>query len=233
MSDIPVPQTLKEVHRLRKHLRELQGEIDKGPRVLKAHQTKVAKYEDALKSLQDQIKNAKVQLNDREVSIKSTNQLLAKYEKQLNELTVPKQIEATEHEITHSQGVRQKLEEESLELMMQIEELSTKVPPAEKLLAQAREELKVYQSEAADRLARLKAEIVRAEADLKTVEVDIPAPLKTSIDRLVKAYGADALAQVVGGVCQQCHSTVTVQMLTDLSMGKFTTCKTCARGLYS
>lgn len=232
MSEPSIPLTLKEVHRLRRHIRDLQGEIDRGPRVLKAHQTKVAKAEEALKTLQDQIKSAKVQLNDREVSIKTTNQLLAKYEKQLNELTVPKQIEATEHEIAHSQGVRQQLEEQSLELMGQIEELSAKLPATEKTLATAQSELKVYQAEAGERLDRLKHEIARATDELAVVEKAIPTTIRTQYDRLIKAYGADALAGVDSGACQQCHSTVTGQMLSELAMGKFVTCKSCARALY-
>jgi predicted nucleic acid-binding Zn-ribbon protein len=232
MSEQTIPLTLKEIHRLRRHIRDLQGEIDRGPRVLKAHQTKVAKAEEALKALQDQIKAAKVQLNDREVSIKTANQLLAKYEKQLNELTVPKQIEATEHEIAHSQGARQQLEEQSLELMVQIENLTAKLPATEKTLATAQSELKVYQAEAGERLDRMKQEIARAEGELKTVEMTIPDLIRPQFDRLIKAYGADALAGIEAGACQQCHSTITVQMMSELAMGKFVTCKSCARGLY-
>ena len=40
-----VPEVLKECHRLRRHLRELQGEIDLGPRVMKIQQATLAAAE--------------------------------------------------------------------------------------------------------------------------------------------------------------------------------------------
>ena len=90
----------------------MNNEIERAPRVIKAHQTKLAKQEDGLKELKDSIKKLKVTLNDKEGSLKSTNQQLAKYEKQQNEAGNPKEFEALQHEISHTQGLRQQLEEE-------------------------------------------------------------------------------------------------------------------------
>ena len=41
--------TLRELHHLRRHARDLQAEIERGPRTLKAQQAKVVKQEELLR----------------------------------------------------------------------------------------------------------------------------------------------------------------------------------------
>lgn len=72
---------LREVHRLRRHAKELQDEIARMPRQLKAQQAKVARQEEAIKQTQEGIKKLKVLATEKEKSIKAKHQEIAKVQK--------------------------------------------------------------------------------------------------------------------------------------------------------
>jgi uncharacterized protein len=232
MAEMTTPALLQEIHRLRKHIRELNNEIERAPRVIKAHQAKLLKQEDGLKERKDSIKKLKVTLNDKEGSLKSANQQLAKYEKQQNEAGNPKEFEALQHEIAHTQGIRQKLEEEILTLMSQLDEANEKLPKQEQELAKGKEDFKTFEKDSADRIIRLKEEIKLAEGELAKVELNVPSSIRVHFDRLVKAYGPDAFAKVDNRACQHCHSTITSEMSSQLQKDTFICCKSCGRALY-
>ena len=70
---------LAELHRLRKFVRDLNAEIERGPRVLKAHQTKMQKAEEALKLAQDDLKKQQVSLKEKDLASKTALQNIVKY----------------------------------------------------------------------------------------------------------------------------------------------------------
>src|SRR5438477_12579330 len=113
---------LREIHRLRTFAGDLQSRIDSAPKQLKAQQGLVTKREDELKQGQDLVKKLKVAIHEKEVSVKAENQLIKKYEGQLNDITSKKEYDALRNEIA---GVREKIrayEDETLNTMMDLEE---------------------------------------------------------------------------------------------------------------
>jgi len=229
---LTMPQLLREMHRLRRHIRELGEEIELAPKVLKAHEQKVTKRQDALREAQEAIKKLKSQVAQKELDLKTTGQQLKKYEKQQNEAANKKEYDALQSEITHTQELRQKQEEEALAAMMEVDERTAKLPEFEAQLQQAKDELKGYQQEMDERIKRLKNEMAGAQKELGEAEAQIPALLRPAIDRMVKAFGPDAFASVKERTCQQCYTSITEQHHNELRAGRFVTCKNCARGLY-
>jgi uncharacterized protein len=229
---LTIPQLLREMHRLRRHIRELREEIDLAPKVLKAHEQKVTRRQDALREAQEAIKKLKAQVGQKELDLKTTGQQLKKYEKQLNESANKKEYDALQSEIVHTQGQRQKQEEEALAAMMEVDERTAKLPEFEAQLQQAKDELKSYQQEIEVRVQRLKDEMANAQKELGEAEGQLPALIRPLVERLVKAFGPDAFAGVKERTCQQCHTSITEQHHNELRAGRFVTCKNCARGLY-
>src|SRR5438132_12063699 len=90
---------LRDIHRLRRHARDLRAEIERGPRLLKGQQTKVARQEDVVREAQERLKRLKVTCHDKEVQLKQTLQQISKHEKQLNEATSKKEYDALKSEI--------------------------------------------------------------------------------------------------------------------------------------
>jgi predicted nucleic acid-binding Zn-ribbon protein len=224
---------LKELHRLRKLIRDAQAEIDRGPRVMKAHQTKLATQEKAVADAKDALKHRKADILTGEASIKSLNQSLAKHTKQLDTLTDPRQIEAKEHDIANTKELIAKTEEDYLIAVTDVDERTAKIPEVEAALTKAKSDFKTYEADAAERLVRLRDEVKTATAVLAEEEKKIPPASKGIYDRLVKAHGADALAVVENQSCTHCRVGVTQQQMSDLLKAtEFHTCRNCGRLLY-
>jgi predicted nucleic acid-binding Zn-ribbon protein len=227
-----IGDTLREIHRLRRHARDLQQEIDRGPIQLKAHRAKAAKVEEAFRAAQEELKKLKVTTHENEVTLKATHGQIAKYERQLDEAADKKQYDALKHEIAVAREKAQTLEDAILEGMGQVEDRSAKLPEQEQGVKQAQENLAAFEKDHAARLARLADQLRGALNDLKAAEERIPEQWRPQYQRIVNAHGADALAAVQGHACAHCHTQITVQQLHDIQTGEFICCRACGRGLY-
>ena len=223
----------RELHRLRKHIREAQSEIERGPRVQKAHQTKLAAQEKALADFKEELKKRKAAILTGEAQIKSLNQALSKHEKQLNDLTALRDIEAKQHDITNTKVLMAQQEDEVLATMADVEERTAKLPEIEAAVAKAKSDYATFEKDAVERIARLKEAVAAATKALAVEEAKIPPGIRGQYDRLVKAHGADALAPTEGTSCSHCRVGITAQHFADLQKSQeFFCCRNCGRALY-
>jgi predicted nucleic acid-binding Zn-ribbon protein len=224
--------TLRELHRLRKHVKNLKDEIERLPRQLRVYQGKVVAAERTLTEAQDGIKHVKVTVHQNEVSLKEAHQQAAKYEKQLNDVTGKKEYDALQSEIAHAKAEAQRLEDEILAGMTDAEERQTKVPELELAVKKARDEVANFDKTSMERKARLTEELTRAEQALRETEPRLTDEFKQAYDRLVKVRGEDALAATVGRTCSGCNTAVTAQKYNDLLSDRLVVCRSCERILY-
>lgn len=223
---------LREIHRLRRHAKELQTEIDRLPQRLKAQQNKVARQEETQRETQETLKKTKVKTHDKEVTLKTTHQQIAKHQKQLNEAASKKEYDALQAEINADKQKCQKLEDEILEAMAETEGRTAQLPELEKSVKQAKEEAAQFEREASARQASLSEQLQQALQQLKEVEATLPADVRPQYERLVGHRGEDAMALVQDRVCAACYTEITAQMSNELFIGQFVLCKNCGRILY-
>ena len=224
---------LREIHRLRSHATELQSRINLAPKQLKAQQNVIAKREEELKEGHETLKRYKVTIHEREVSVKAENDLIKKYEKQLNDIHSKKEYDALKHEIAGVEARIRLLEDETLTVMMELEERSKELPPLEEAVKKAKAEVAVFERESQLRLADWSKERDAAVAQITAEEEKLPGEVRPQYDRLIKAMGADALAAVEGSICLACYTAVTPQMYHDVLTQQFVMCRNCGRVLYS
>ena len=229
-----ITATLRECHRLRKHLKTLQEEIDRGPRVLKAQQTRLANEEQAHKDHHEAIKKLKLKQRDDEGTLKQTETRLVKLQQQLLGISVTKEYEAKQSEIRQATDAKNGLEETILATMTELDEKTAAIPDVEKRWANAQAEFKQYQADAAERLARMQADQKESQALLATHEAELPPNVKGLYDAQVRGRGPDGLAALKGKVCQGCRGSVTDQKIYELQAGGFVVCPNagCGRLLY-
>lgn len=223
---------VKEIHRLRRHLEELQTKIDQGPKTLKSQKNKVAVQEENLRKAQDEIKNLKLQIGEKELNIKTSVGQIKKYEKQRSDVANKKEYDALEAEIKNTQAHIQKLEDEIFEAMTQVEEKTGRLPEVEKQTKKVHDEFAQFEKDHQERMDRFKAEIQKTREELEKVEETLPADLLPQFKRLIQAKGVDGLASVEGRTCTACYSEVTAQMVAELQRGYVLICKSCWRMLY-
>ncbi|MCS6851392.1 MAG: hypothetical protein NZ700_09535 [Gemmataceae bacterium] len=223
---------LREVHRLRCYARDLQNEIDRGPRQHKAQQLKLARQEEALAQAHEAIKQLKIKLHEKELSVKATQQQIARHEKQRNEATSKKEYDALQTEILNERQKIRVLEDEILELMLAIDDKTATLPELEKAVRQAKDELVKYEQTSQTRLASFAEELEQTLKQLAEVEASLPPDVREQYARLVAAKGEDSLAAVRDRSCTACYTAITAQQHNDLLQGNFVLCKSCGRILY-
>ncbi|MCS7046495.1 MAG: C4-type zinc ribbon domain-containing protein [Gemmataceae bacterium] len=223
----------REIHRLRRHIAELESAAENGPRQLKAQQNKVAKEEESVRQAQETLKRIKIKIHEKETSIKATQAEIAKYERQLSEISTKKEYDALRTEIARARDQIRQIEDEILELMLEHDEKAKLVPEAEKTVKKAKEALAQFERELSERLQRYADEKARAVGQLKQVEATLPAEVRPQYDRLVLSKGADSIAVVEEQSCSACYTAVTPQMANQLRGGEFVLCTSCGRILYA
>jgi uncharacterized protein len=227
-----VTSALRQCHRLRAHLRDLQAEIDRGPRVLQEHQEELDTERQARDGHHDAIKQLKLKQRDDEGSLKQTDARLVKLEEQLTGISVQKEYKAKELEITHAKEKKGELEDAILATIAELEEKTAAIPAVEDKWKAAQAEFAQFQTEAAERLERMKADMEVSRADLAKAEAELPPDVKRTYDSIVKAKGPEAFAAAKARVCQGCRSNMTETQFSELRRGAFLTCVNCGRMQY-
>jgi len=223
---------LREIHRLRKNAADLQNEIERMPRMLKAQQARIVRQEEALREAHEVLKKAKLAGHEKESELKAAQQLMAKHEKQLSESTSKKEYDALKVEIADDKKKCQTIEDKILESMVAVEEKSAQIPVAEKAVAQAKVEYAEHEKISQKRLADLRDQLGKTHHSIKEVEHSLPPDVLPAYERLVGARGEDALAVVQNRTCMACYTEITAQAYNDLMLSQFVLCKSCGRVLY-
>jgi predicted nucleic acid-binding Zn-ribbon protein len=224
---------LREIHRLRRYAKALQERMEQGPRQLKIQQGRVAKAEANAQEGHDAVKRLKVAIHEKEVTLKSTQQLVKKHEKQRDEAGAKKEYDTLQAELAAERQRIKQLEDEILDTMMQLEEQTAKVPELDEGIKRAKAELARFESEMGARQAELTEQHKQALAQIAQTEATLPDNNdRVSYNRLIKAHGEDAMSPVQNMICLACHTGITSQQGQDLHLGNFVVCKACGRILY-
>lgn len=223
---------LRDLHRLRRHAKNLKDEIDRLPKLFQVQQGKVKRQEDALKQTQDKITKLKLAVKEKEGKLKDTHQNLTKYQKQLETVGTAKEMEALKIEIKHAKESAQKVEDEVLATMEEVEQLTGKVPELNQAVAQAKADLANFDQIQKEKRTVLEGELRQATAQLQEAEVGLKEDVKAQYIRQVEVRGEDALSGVQGRTCTACYTEITAQMFNELLKGAFVLCKNCGRILY-
>jgi predicted nucleic acid-binding Zn-ribbon protein len=223
---------LREIHRLRRHAKDLQLEIERAPRLVKAQQGRVSSQEDALRDAQDKLKKLKVTYHEKELELKTTLQHIDKHERQLNEAGSKKEYDALKVEIASDKKKCQQLEDEILNSLTQTDEVTAQLPELEQARTRARVDYADYEKSSAERVTSLSQRLEETIKAIGDVEASLPGDMRSQYNRLITARGEDALAAVQNQTCMACYTEITAQNSNDLSLGQFVCCKSCGRALY-
>jgi predicted nucleic acid-binding Zn-ribbon protein len=223
---------LRELHRLRRHIKGLQEEINRIPIRIKAQQARLTRQEDEIKAEQDGLKHTKTTIRENEGTLKQSHQQIAKFEGQLREITSKKEYDALQHEIADARKKCAQIEDVILDGMAKAEEQTAHIPTLEKALKAGKDELVKFEASSKERVATLTEELQRTQALLKEVEATLPDDVRPTYQRLVTQRGEDALSLALKNTCSACHSALTEQQRNDLMAGRLVLCKSCGRIVY-
>jgi predicted nucleic acid-binding Zn-ribbon protein len=227
-----VNDLLRELHRLRRHIRDLETELTRTPKLLTAHQAKLAKQEDDYKAAVEGLKKLKVKTHEQETTLKSTIAQLRKFEAQLNDTQNKKEYDGKQSEINQAKDRIAQLENDILEALGTIDDRTAALPEHIKQLEAARAGFATTQKELAERVLRWQADKQTALSTVQTTEKLLSPTIKPHYDRIVNKYGPEGFALAEQMTCSFCHTSLTQQMMNEVRAGQFVCCQSCGRMLY-
>lgn len=203
---------------------ELPEEIRDNEDECEGKRTRIAKFEDDIKSLRTAIANEDVKKANAAESIK-------RYEEQQNNVrnnreyeSLSKEIEYQKLEILVADKHKTKIEAEIEEKSAKIEETKVRLTELEEILAQKKAELEVIIADTEKEEAELleKAEVLKQKVDER---------LLTAFERIRKnAHNGLAIVKIERDACGGCFSKIPPQRQLDIALHKkIIVCEACGR----
>jgi predicted nucleic acid-binding Zn-ribbon protein len=177
---------------------------------------------------------AKKDQRTREKDLEVVQAKRSKTEGRLYEVKTNKEYSAVLAEIEEIKQEKGRVEEEILLLMESQERLTADIKDAEGRFKTREAQGKQEEAALQEKLRAVEADLALVRAERAELARQLPAPVLADYDKLLKARGGLALAQVIKpNLCGGCRMTVTPQRLQELrAQSALLPCEACGRYLY-
>ena len=223
---------LRELHRIHRQLTDLRERLDRGPKQVKARQSAVAAAQERLTKTQAEAKAARVAVDQKHLLLRSGEAKIFELKNKLNTCNTNREYQALRDQILADEMANSVLSDEILEAMEKIDHFKPAIAEAEQQIVKQKEELTKVQQAVRDQEEVLRTDVRRLEEELKAAETALPDDFRDAYQRIVKARGEDAMAQVEAESCGGCHQQLTPNVMSQLTMAKVVFCRSCGRLLY-
>jgi predicted nucleic acid-binding Zn-ribbon protein len=224
--------TLAELHRLLLASKEVQEQLERGPRQLKVRQQNILHKQTELEAQRQKHKALRMNADQRSLQLKSNELKISDLKVKLNQAASNREFDIIRAQIEADTVANSVLEDEILDALekvdaaqIEIKRLEDEVTRGKADETRAAAEISAAQPGFQSRLAELHKAIANAEARL-------PENAIVQYRRLAQAYGAAALAEVDGTTCTSCYVSLPPQLVVQVREGQVIFCKTCGRLLY-
>lgn len=225
-------ELLRTLHRIHRQRTDLRSQIERGPRQVKASESMVAQAKDTAEELVQRIKKSKMQIDEKQLQLKSREARLRDLNLKLNSAASNREYSLLKEQIAADEQANGVLADEILEAAERLDEL-------EKQRKEREHELKLRQQEHAtlvtsvnERCGKLQGELAKVEGELAEAEHQLPAAIRVDYERIVGSRGEEGLAPVDGENCGGCFQTLTSQMMNRLYLGQAVRCPACGAMMY-
>ncbi len=223
---------LRELHRCHRQLADLRERHERGPKQIKAHETNVKRLEDEVAKVKADALAARKSVDNKQLTLRSKEDKIAQLNAKLSACSTNREYQALLEQIAADKVAMSVLEDEILDALGKVDDFKALIGTAELHLTKGKEEADKVRAAVDSQRATIEADIVRVDAELKQLEVDLPPDFRDGYDRVVRAKGDDALAEVEGDCCGGCYQQMTPNMLSHLKLAVAVACKSCGRMLY-
>lgn len=221
-----------ELHRLHLALHEIQEQLGRGPRQIKAREQLVAAAEAELAAKRDQLKAQRMSNDRKALDLKTNEAKINDLRGKLNACSSNREFDIIKGQIEADTVANSVLQDEILELLEAVDRTQGEIKEAEQKVGKAKDELKRFSEKFAADSVGLQARVDELSGQIRQSESGLTGELAERYRRLVDAYGAEAMAPCEGGICGYCRVQVTPQNKVWLNAGNVIFCSTCARMLY-
>lgn len=230
---MPVSAELLELlHRIHRQLSDLRERQERGPRQVRAREGAVAKLEADLAAAQENVKQAKLTGDRKQLDLKAGEQRVLDWKAKLNACSSNKEYQTLVDQIAAAEMAGSVLADEILEGMEKVDQLEATVVEAKDRLGVGKNELAKFRDVVVQEGQGIAADIARLDAELTDAEKQLPAEFRDDYRRVIRGKGADGMARMDDGTCEGCGKQITLNMQNQLMLGKPIFCTACGRLLY-
>jgi predicted nucleic acid-binding Zn-ribbon protein len=223
---------LPELHRLHLAIQEVQEEIDRGPRQLKARSNTTATRLADLDAQRQKQKQLKMLADQKALQLKTNEAKLVDLKGKLNQAASNREFDIIKGQIEADKVANSVLEDEILETLDKVDKSQADVKKLEAEVAAAQAEEKKFSAIVDEKRPGLEARLSTLRDELTKAEKDLPDEIRAAYQRLVQAHGASALSPVENATCTSCYVRLTPQNAVSIEAGAIMFCRTCGRLLY-
>ena len=223
---------LRTLHRIHRQRNDLDGQIARGPRQIKAGEALVAKAASDTQTVKDSLRNANLISDEKQLQLKSREAQIDQLQTKLNSAASNREFDLLKDQIAADKQANSVLSDEILEAMEAIDGLEIQLNDAVNEFEKQENEQQTRIAEVEVKTTDLQSELERVNAELEQSEKEIPSEMMVEYRRIIKAKGEDALAPVEDGSCGGCYQVLTTQYIDRLRLSVLIRCPSCNAFLY-
>jgi predicted nucleic acid-binding Zn-ribbon protein len=212
----------------------IEAEVARLPGAISSVRSALEEARAAAASVKTQLDTVKKDTRAKEKDLDVAQAKRAKIEARLYEVKTNREYSAALIEIEDVKQEKSRIEEEILTLMERQERLAVDIREAEARLTEQEREGRREEAALQEKLRLLETDLAGLRSERGQLTRELPALLLANYERLLKARGGLALAQVIKpNHCAGCRMTVTPQRVQELrQQNALITCESCGRYLY-
>lgn len=229
----PDVKTLIELQQVDQNISELTSKIETFPLETQTLKKQLDEFTRAYEARKSHHASSQKERRDLEGEVQAIRAKISKHKDQLYQVKTNEQYRAMLHEIEGEEGNVRKAEDRILEKMLEAEQIDHAIREAAERLdsEKARVDAEIKRLDAARRQAEQERdELLRRRASMAE---SVSGEILAQYEKLRKARGGAALAEVRDSLCTGCHVRLRPQAYNDVRSSDFLmTCETCSRILY-
>jgi predicted nucleic acid-binding Zn-ribbon protein len=224
---------LRRLHELHLQLQDVQEQLDRGPRRLKARAQATRQKQADLDAQMQKHKTLRLTADQKALQLKTNEAKIVDLRSKLNMANSNREFDIIKGQIEADTMANSVLEDEILATLEKVDGAQVAVRELEQELATAKSDEQRIAAEIEAAEPGLAQQVAELQTQITDAERCLPAETAVVYRRLVQAHGAAALAEVEGDICSACYVTIPPQLLVFLRTGQILFCKTCGRLLYT
>ena len=223
---------LRTLHRIHCQKSELTGQLERGPRQIKAGEALVANAGAQVVEAKETLEKATLIADEKQLQLKSREMRVEELKTKLNTAASNREFSTLKEQIAADQQANSVQSDEIFEALDEMETLDAKLKAAQEEQKKQEAEHQARVAEVEKTITGLNVEMAEIMAELEKSEKGIPAAAKVDYVRLVNSKGEDALAPVESDSCGCCYSTLTTNFIDRLRLSLLVRCPNCNAFLY-
>ncbi|WP_436715713.1 phospholipase [Roseiconus lacunae] len=223
---------LRRLHSLHLQVNDLESQLARGPRQIKAGEAIVDQCKAQVQKARDDVKSATMICDEKQLQLKSREDHIEDLKAKLNTASSNKEFNLLKEQIAADQQANSVQSDEIFEGLERIDVLNEAVTEAEKELEEKIKEQQERTEQVESRLKVVQNDLDHVRDELVASEKQIPASVKAEYTRLTASRRDEALAPIEDDSCGGCNQILTTQMIDRIRLGFLIECPACAAWLY-